>query len=509
MKARPLMLMLLVLGGCSQPSPTVKESQGQDENHAEEGHAVLDQEQVRLAGIETAPVISRSLQATLDVPGVVNATTKGHAVVTPPVAGRVVSIEVALGDTVHQGQVLATLESPELAQAWSSIADAERNRDAASASLKEAKSEVDLAVAKQAAAQANLARQRDLANAGAFSQAPLQQAQSELHDAQSELLFLQKEQASHADVVRRLENLYRDGIVSRSDLEAARLELQQDQIRLERANARVANAKATFDREKNIASRGLLNDKELQVAEAEVKSSQIELDRARIRVRSAEAALANATKGVANTRATYQSTGAGRGSVGRVALTAPISGTVTRLAVTKGQAVDRTQAIMTVEDLASVWVTANVPEADSAKVAAGASVRVSVAALPKQSFQGVVQVVGSRIEAKTRTVPVQCLVAGAAGALKPEMFATVHIASGPSEQAVSIPKTALVKDAGKAYVFVRHDDGYERVEIETGQDDGDHVAVKGGLKVGDVVVTKGGFVLQSELKKDELKGHEH
>ena len=508
MKVWPL-LLALALAGCSAPQPVAKEEHGHEESHAEEGHVVLDAEQEKLAGIETTPVSSRLIQASLDVPGIVNATTKGHAVVTPPVAGRVVTIEVALGETVRQGQVLATLESPELAQAWSSIADAERSRDAASAALRESKSEVDLATAKHTAAQANLARQRELANAGAFSQAPLQQAQSELNDAQSELLFLQKEQASHADVVRRLENLYRDGIVSRADLEAARLELQQDQIRLERANARVANAKATFDREKNIASRGLLNAKELQVAEADVKSAQIEVDRARIRLRSAEAALANATKGVANARATYQSTGAGRGSVGRVALTAPISGVVTQLAVTKGQAVDRTQALMTVEDLASVWVTANVPEADAAKVTAGATVRVSVAALPGRSFEGVVQVVGSRIEAKTRTVPVQCLVSGAAGALKPEMFATVHIASGPGEEALSILKTAIVKEAGKTYVFVRHDDGYQRVEVETGQEDGDHVAVKNGLKVGDVVVTKGGFVLQSELKKDELKGHEH
>ncbi len=171
----------------------------------------------------------------LQVPGTVSSTDKGRAVVTPPVAGRVVSISARLGDTVRQGQVLATIESPELSQAWSAIADATRLRDAAKSDVEQARSEVQLSQAKLSAAKTSLTRQRQLAQAGAFSQAPVQQAQSELNDAQSELLSIQKEQASHAEQVRRLENLYRDGIVSKSELEAARLELQQDQIKLDRA----------------------------------------------------------------------------------------------------------------------------------------------------------------------------------------------------------------------------------------------------------------------------------
>ena len=499
----------LLLAGCASAPQAKTEEHGHDEGHAESSHVALDAEQRELAGIETAVVSSRPVRATLDVPGVVNATTKGSALVTPPVAGRVVSINVGLGDTVRQGQVLATLESPELAQAWSGVAESERIRDSAEASVKDARADVELALAKLAASQAQLARQRDLARAGAFSQAPVQQAQSELNDAQSELLALQKEQASHAEAVRRLENLYRDGIVSRADLDAARLESQQDLIRVDRARSRVANAKQTLAREQDIASRGLLNAKELQGAEADAKAAQIEVDRARVRVRSAEAARTNAEKAVSIARATYRSTSAGGGSGGRVSLVAPISGTVTNLAVTKGQAVDRTQALMTVEDLASVWVTASVPEADAAKARVGAAVWVTAAALPGREFQGVVQVVGSRVDPKTRSVPVQCLVTGAAGALKPEMFATVKVALGASYEALALPASALVKDGKKTLVFVEHEGEYEAVEVEPGPETEGYVVVKSGLKAGQTVVVKGGFVLKSEMEKDELKGHEH
>ncbi len=136
---------------------------------------------------------------------------------------------------------------------------------------------------------------------------------------------------------------------------------------------RIEAAKATYEREKNIAARGLLNAKELQSAEAEVKSSELELERARLRVRAAESSLANANRAISNAQAVYRSnSGSGGASVGRVSLVAPISGVITHLDVTRGQAVDRTQVLLEVENLRSVWVTANVPESEIEKVRKGA-----------------------------------------------------------------------------------------------------------------------------------------
>jgi len=510
MKKLWLMAMAgLVVGGCGKQAEPPKEHAHHEEAGHAEGQVELSDDAQKLAGVEVVTARAREVQENLRVPGTVNSTTKGRAVVTPPVAGRVISISVQLGDTVRQGQALAVIESPELAQAWSNIADAQRTRDAASSDLGQAKSEVDLARAKLGAAKVNLARQREFVKAGAFSQAPLQQAQQELNDAQSELLSVQKEQSSHAELVRRLENLYREGIVSKSELEAARLELQQDQIRLDRAKAKIDLAKATYDREKNIATRGLLNAKELQTAEAEVRAGQLELDRAHIRVRAAESALANANRAIGNAQAVYRSnSGNGGGAVGRVALVAPISGTITQLAVTRGQAVDRTQVLLEVENLQAVWVTANVPEQDAGKVRKGALAWVTAASLPGREFRGVVQVVGSRIDPKTRSIPLQCLIAGANGMLKPDMFTNVRLGIGSSVSALVVPKSAIVLEDKKSFLFVKAGEHFEKREVTLSVEDGDSVGIASGLKEGESVVVKGAFVLASEQKKDELKGHE-
>ncbi len=486
--------------GCGQPTLEHAEEHGH-----EEGKVELSQDAQKLAGVETAPATYRLIQETLEAPGVVTSTGRGRAVVTPPVAGRVVSISVQLGQAVRQGQTLAMIESPELAQSWSAIAEAQRSRDAAIADLNQSRSEADLAKAKMNAAKASLVRQRDLIKAGAFSQAPLQQAQNELNDAQSELLSVQKEQVSHTVLVRRLENLYRDGIVSKSELEAARLELQQDQIRLDRARAKIDIAKATYDREKNIASRGLLNARELQTAEAEVRASQLEWQRAQIRVQSAQAALANSRRAIGNAEAVYRTNkGSGSGAVGRVALVAPMSGTVTRLDVTQGEAVDRAQVLLEVENLQSLWVTASVPESDSSRIRANTPVSIQVGA---REYAGVVQIVGPKLDPKTRSNPVQCLVTGSEG-LKPNMFATVRLGMGKQTRILVVPQTALVKEGKTTFVFVKGGDSFEKREVETGPTEDGVIAILDGLKENETVAVKGAFVLASEQKKDELKGHE-
>ncbi|MCE9557435.1 MAG: efflux RND transporter periplasmic adaptor subunit [Armatimonadetes bacterium] len=310
-------IAFLALTGCNSGSPEAPH----DDHAAEEEASVaaelkLNEDQEKIAGIVLEPAESRMMQATLDVPGNVTSTTKGRAVVTPTVAGRLIQLSVQIGDEVRQGQVLGVIESTELAQAYASISDAQRIRDAAAASVQESKAQVQIATGKLASARTVLARQKQFAAAGAFNQAPLQQAQSDLSDAQSEVLSAQKEQASHAEQVRRLENLYKEGLVSKSEIEAARLELQQDDIRLNRAKSKVDISKAIYDREKNIAQRGLANSREVQTAEAEVRSSQLERDRALTSLRSSESALANASRAIGSAQATYRTFSGGAGARG-------------------------------------------------------------------------------------------------------------------------------------------------------------------------------------------------
>jgi membrane fusion protein, heavy metal efflux system len=535
-----ILLSLALIAGCSQQSghtegdghdhgsekgsaaaPVKDEHSANDSHSGEGGHGhgeedhssepvTLSAEQAEIAGIVTERVTRTRLQGSIVVPGTIAPTTGGRAVVTPTVSGRVVRISVALGQAVRAGQVLAVIESTELAEAWSRITEAARARDEVSSRLTDAETQARSAEARLAATRQTLKRQREFAAAGAFMEAPLQLAQSELNDAESDLLSAQRDQASHAEQLRRLESLFRDGLVSRSDLEAARLKEQQDQIRVSREKSRVATAKSAYDRERRISDQGLLNAREIQTAESEVRNAEIELDRARSAVRTSRALLATADRAVANARIVYRTfSGGAPANAGRVNLIAPLPGVVTHIDVTRGQAVDRTQSLFEVENLNAVWATAQVPERDSAGLRKGSAVLVVASAMPSEEFEGTVSVVASRIDPKTRTLAVQCLLANDRLRLKPEMFVTVRIWSGSARPALTVPDSAIVTDAGQAYVFVKQDQGFVRHEVRTGASASGRTEVLSGLEPGEEVAVKGAFVLKSQQQRDELKGHEH
>ncbi|MGH9384404.1 MAG: efflux RND transporter periplasmic adaptor subunit [Vicinamibacterales bacterium] len=77
----------------------------------------LTEEAVQRAGIVVAPVSSERAATALRLPGLVEPDAYRQVVVTPLVAGRVTRILAELGDQVRQGQTLAHIYSPELADA--------------------------------------------------------------------------------------------------------------------------------------------------------------------------------------------------------------------------------------------------------------------------------------------------------------------------------------------------------------------------------------------------------
>src|SRR5688572_3892083 len=77
----------------------------------------LSAEAVHRAGIVVTPVSSAASGTSLRLPGVVEPNAYKQIAVTPLVAGRITRVSAALGDHVRQGQTLAQIYSPQLAEA--------------------------------------------------------------------------------------------------------------------------------------------------------------------------------------------------------------------------------------------------------------------------------------------------------------------------------------------------------------------------------------------------------
>lgn len=177
-------------------------------------------------------------------------------------------------------------------------------------------------------------------------------------------------------------------------------------------------------------------------------------------------------------------------------VTAPVGGSVISLAVAPGNMVnDPTQPIMTIADLATVWVTALVAEKDLAAVSRNQDAQVKLLAYPERPLHGKVLFVGDVIEPDSRRDKIRIAFANADYALKPNMFATVTL-EGPKQSRVTLPSSALLMNNDRTSVFVATAPWtFERRIVEPQLEEGPTVVIGSGVAAGEQVVVKGGILL--------------
>jgi membrane fusion protein, heavy metal efflux system len=175
---------------------------------------------------------------------------------------------------------------------------------------------------------------------------------------------------------------------------------------------------------------------------------------------------------------------------------APVSGSVIDLQVAPGAFLnDPTAAMMTIANLDTVWVTANVPEKDIAFVYPGQTVKVTFRSYPNDVFTGKALFVSDVVEADTRRNKVRTVFDNPDRKLKPNMFADARF-EAPQEPRLMVPTSALLMTNDTTSVFVEVADwAFERRNVEIAYEEGAAVAIKAGLRPGERVVVKGGVRL--------------
>ena len=301
------------------------------------------------------------------------------------------------------------------------------------------------------------------------------------------------------------------------------MEHRQDQARVEQAQTRVASVKQTLEREQRVFQGDLLSKQAVQTAEAEVRAAQGEVQKARQGLLRSRQDVRRAQKGAIAARTMrqgaedalraarsnlYSLEGAGHtdGGGGLITIAAPISGVVTERTATAGEAVERTACLLVIENLNTVTVDALVPEPQMARIRVGQTVEVTVAAYPEKRFSGTVQSIAGRVEEKTRSLTVRCLVENRSGLLRPEMFAKVSLGVGARSNALTVPLSALEEEGDARFVYVEEGGKYTRRKVTLGRSADARAEITEGLKAGERIAVEGLFVLKSEANKDKLKG---
>ena len=174
-------------------------------------------------------------------------------------------------------------------------------------------------------------------------------------------------------------------------------------------------------------------------------------------------------------------------------------GIVSSLMVREGMYVMPEMEIMSLADLSTIWILAEVFESQANWVQTGFPAEVKLSYVPGREWQGKVEYIYPSLNQKTRTLKVRLRFENPDEVLKPNMFASVAIYAGPKDGVIVVPREALIRSGGDERVILAEGDGRFRPrKVVAGIESGDWVEIQHGLMEGDTVVTSGQFLIDSE-----------
>lgn len=189
-----------------------------------------------------------------------------------------------------------------------------------------------------------------------------------------------------------------------------------------------------------------------------------------------------------------------RGSASQtIKIIAPQDGIVATLSVREGMFIQPNTTIMSLADLSTVWLQADIFESQADWVAAGQAAEARFDYIPDAEFSGQVDYVYPVLDPDTRTLRVRLRFDNPGERLKPNMYARVSIYGRLRPNALSIPREALIPAPGRDRVVVALGDGKFHVrEVMTGLESGEFVEILAGISEGDEIVTSSQFLIDSE-----------
>lgn len=448
------------------------------DDHGEEGIVRLDERQLESLEMTETKVTRGTLSQTLSLSGEVRWNPDLVVHLTPRVEGLVREVNRTLGDTVTAGEVMAVLDSPQIGRARMDYLEARARRE-----LTEANRERVEAVAR------NTRRLMEILDAGPSPDVALERSaglpigdyktrlmsaytrlQVATRNWERERQLRQKQISSEADYLEALGRFE----TARSDYQSLReaidYELEQDLIRVRN--------------EEKVATTALLNaDRTLHILG--LSQDQIE--------------------------ALHQSADRMDESISRVSLRAPMDGLVVDRHLSIGEQVAPDSTLYKLADISEVWFMARVYESDLRRLAPGLRAVVRLDAWPGESFEGVLDYIGSELDPETRTLPARVVLPNPRGRLKSGLFGRVAIMTSGNGGGLLVPSGAVQRTAEGHTVFRLREPGvFQTVPVRIVEQGDAFVQVEGDLKPGDRLVTGDTLTLMTEARREALGGgHSH
>ena len=508
-------LLLLGCGAASDDRDTHDDHDGEDvrpatvlgdeahdgEEVGAEAHVVLTPEQRARIGLRMQPAASAGLELGKSFPGEVVLVPDRVTHVVPQAAGIVRETFKTIGDHVAAGDILAVIESSELARAkldfFSAAAEIGHCRIALPRAREIQESVTSLLAVLEADADPDPAALSALDG-------------REMGEWRGRLLSAQAEFEAARAARERETSLRSRGVSTEKDLIEA--------------TSGYARKRATLNAEKDTARYSVLLAYSEEARQSQVAELALVTAENRLRVMGVESdwierlrsLVPRITSSVPHVCPDEDCTEGevpsimealqGEPPLGRYPLRAWQAGIVTEKHLSLGERITGEEAAFVVVDTDRVWVRFNVYQKDLEQVRPGAAVHVFVQGTAS-AYPGDISFVSPVVDERTRTVEARIELANSDQRLRPGLFVSVTVEDEGGPVAVVVPRDAVQILEEREVVFVEEDGGFAPVHVRTGRRDRDQVEILSGLSAGTPVVVDGAFEIKAQIITEGLGAH--
>jgi HlyD family secretion protein len=285
---------------------------------------------------------------------------------------------------------------------------------------------------------------------------------SEISGRIAELLIEEGDRVSRGQALILL-----DTVSLQTRLREVERSLEAETLRYDRAKRNLARIKALYEKK--------------FTGEQDYLNAQTDYELAALAIKIAETRVEDAREDIAKSR-----------------ILAPHNGIVTILSVTEGQVIAGATSVsngtdlMTIADLANLYMEANINEVDVGKIALGDLVEIAFDAHPDLKVSGKIRIIAptARRQGNTRVFPIQIQLNQSDDRIRPGISATVSVTIARVEQVVAVSLAAIFTDETGPFLFVETERGFERRNVELGISDLRHVELIRGVEAGDKVALR-------------------
>lgn len=425
------------------------------------------------AAIQIQPVERAALAQTVELTGKIALNEDRVAHIFPLVDGRVEQVKIQFGDKVKKGDLLVVVQSKEVGQTMLQLFQDRLQRD-----FIRHKDEWTQQITANTQAMIKLIRQEvDI------EEIEKQLANRPMGDYRNQLL------TAYIDLYKARKHMQRLSPLAGSGSVTGR-QLLEAETQLDAARATMLSLVEQIGHEARHAA--MLSTQSVQEVE-----TRVAVDETNLKILGfTDEDLANvdpATKGE---------------ELAHYPIFAPFDGTIITKDVVLLERVAPERQILSVADLSTVWVTADIYEEHLSllKQLDNQTIKLRSNSWPDKTFEAKIFYTGDVVDESSRTISMRALANNEQGLLKPGMFVNVEFPRSTKSEVLQVPLTALQDHEGKSFVFVHLGSGkFERRDVTVGRRNAESVEIESGLKPDERVVTGGGFALKSRMLAELLE----